>query len=823
MDHSVFAEALSSVSQGVLIAGQDRRLLYANPAFCVITGYQPADFIGQGCKFLQGPDSDPAVIAQIGRALDHAESFNGEILNYKKTGEAFWNELSITPVGKAGAGPAYFIGITRDITLRKASESGISKLERHYQFLFDHVQAGIVLHGTDTSVLYANATASRMLGVDHQQIRGAVHSDERWDFVHQDGTTMAHEAYPVNRAIMSGRVIKNLVVGVNRGGGNGIVWLLCNAYPVHDDLDGQDKVVVSFTDITELKQAEWALQKSEERLRLMLRGANDAAWDFDLLTNEAYFSPRWWEMIGFEPGEVSGGPELLRQMTHPEDREGADKVFDLAIQGTTESYEVEFRLRHKAGHYVPILSRGFVLRDAYGRAVRVSGTNLDLTERKQAEEKINHLAFYDVLTGLPNRRLFLDLLRRAVSLNIQSGNQGALMLINVDNFKVLNDTRGQHVGDQLLQEIAGTLVARAARIEQVARLGGDEFALLIENQGAGRDGITAAMRREVERVRTILNVYYRLGSLDYRCSVSVGVAMFGDGGAGVDETFKQAHLALHKAKASGAGAISFFDHSMQVAIEAQHELEIDLRTALEGDQLALYIQRQVDMSGVTIGGEALLRWHHPERGMVMPGVFVPVAESTGLILELGAWVLRAACRQLAIWAAIPEMAGLSISVNVSVRQFTEGDFVEHVLRELEQSGAPATLLKLEITESVLAQNIADIVMKMERLRLRGVRFSLDDFGTGYSSLSYLQRLPLDEIKIDRAFVANVLDNQRDAAIARIIISLAENLGLTVLAEGVETEGQQQFLADHGCTQFQGYLFGRPETLEAFEGGLISAS
>ncbi len=218
----------------------------------------------------------------------------------------------------------------------------------------------------------------------------------------------------------------------------------------------------------------------------------------------------------------------------------------------------------------------------------------------------------------------------------------------------------------------------------------------------------------------------------------------------------------------------------------------------------------------------MLRWHHPKRGMVMPGVFVPVAESTGLILELGAWVLRAACRQLALWATMPAMAELTISVNVSVRQFTEGDFVDDVLRELAQSGAPARQLKLEITESVLAQNIADIVVKMERLRQIGVRFSLDDFGTGYSSLSYLQRLPLDEIKIDRAFVANVLDNPRDAAIARIIISLAENLGLTVLAEGVETVGQQQFLADHGCTQFQGYLFGRPEPLAAFKGTAITA-
>jgi diguanylate cyclase (GGDEF)-like protein/PAS domain S-box-containing protein len=705
-----------------------------------------------------------------------------------------------------------------DAALRRR-QAPLVRLDEEHRVLFDHVQAGIVVHAATTEILFANARAAELLGVSEQEALGAVNSDPRWAFVREDGSLMPIEEYPVNLAVSSRSVLTDYVIGNQRVSDGKLVWLMCNAYPLLDADGVPQQVVVSFTDVTDLKQAERALQKSEERLRLVLLGANDAAWDWDLQTQELYYSPRWWQMLGHEVDALPNDQDLWRRLTHPEDQGRVMAMLEETLAGQDNGYEVEFRLRHDDGHWVPVLSRGYILRDAAGRPVRISGTNTDLTERKRTEEQIHQLAYFDALTGLPNRRRLLELLQQATAAGARNQTRGALLFIDLDNFKTLNDTRGHHVGDLLLEQVAERLRHSVRDRDVVARLGGDEFVVVLEDVGGNLREAAVQARAVAESVVERLRRPYEIAGLAYSGTVSIGIALCELGGHGVEDVLKQADLAMYQAKAAGRDTFRFFDPTMQVAVDEQLELEAALRHAVSNDELVLHLQPQVDASGSVTGVEALVRWQHPSRGLVPPAAFVPLAESTGLILPLGRWVLRHACHVLARWAADPRLAHLTLSVNVSVRQFWEEGFVDDVLLAVEESGADPHRLKLELTESLFARSVDGIIDRMHRLRAHGIAFSLDDFGTGYSSLSYLQRMPLDEIKIDRSFVEDVLTNPNDATIARVIVSLAHNLGLAVVAEGVETEEQHRFLREQGCGAYQGYLFGRPVPVAELEATL----
>ncbi len=462
MDKDVFQNALAAISEGVLVAGADQRILSCNRGFTEITGFTEQDMIGKTCRCLQGPETSVETVDAIHRALKNQVTFSGEILNYRKSGERFWNDLGITPVLDDNQKLTHYIGIIRDVTERKAAREKLVSLEETYRFLFDHVQAGIVLHSADTAVLYANATAIRLLGAASRSIEGALHTDPRWIFVREDGSPMPIEEYPVSRAVATESVIKSVVIGLHRSDGKDITWVMCNAYPVRDELGRLDRVVVSFTDITEFKQTELALHRSEERLRLVLSGANDAAWDWDMVTGKAYYSPRWWQMLGDPPSEGESDPKFWLKRMHPRDRRLTEAALRQALAGDMSTYEIEFRLRHRDGHWVPVLSRGFILRDSSGTPIRLSGTNMDLSDRKKAEKQIYKLAFYDALTGLPNRQMLTETLRKILQSKEGSGHQGALLILDVDDFKTLNDTRGHDVGDMLLVQVAKRLRAWAA-------------------------------------------------------------------------------------------------------------------------------------------------------------------------------------------------------------------------------------------------------------------------------------------------------------------------------------------------------------------------
>ena len=427
------------------------------------------------------------------------------------------------------------------------------------------------------------------------------------------------------------------------------------------------------------------------------------------------------------------------------------------------------------------------------------------------------LAGQDPLTLLPNRRELMDRLRKAVNLGARLGTSGALLFIDLDHFKNINDTRGHNMGDLLLKEVAQRLVASVREMDTVARLGGDEFMVMLENLGDDLDSAARQAKVVSEKILRRINQPYVLGVSElHHSTASIGIALFSPNELSVDELIKQADVAMYQAKDAGRNLMRFFDAEMQVRLNERAAMEADLREGIEKGQFVLHYQPQVDSAGAVFAAEALVRWVHPQRGLVEPGQFIPLAEEAGLIGELGKWVLVTTCVQLARWAAQPRMSQLVLSVNVSSHQFSQADFVDQVTQVLLQTGADPRRLKLELTESIMIRNVDDVMAKMNALKAQGIGFSLDDFGTGYSSLSYLKRLPMDELKIDQGFVRDILLDANDAAIARMVIALADSMGLTVIAEGVETSAQRDFLAELGCHHYQGYLFSGPLPAQAFE-------
>ena len=443
----------------------------------------------------------------------------------------------------------------------------------------------------------------------------------------------------------------------------------------------------------------------------------------------------------------------------------------------------------------------------------------DVTDLRRANEEIEHLAFYDPLTGLPNRRLLLDRLGRAPVLSQRSGKVGALLFLDLDHFKDLNDTLGHEVGDELLQEVAQRLLANVRVADTVARLGGDEFVVMLSELSTSTQEAAAMAQRIGEKILRGLSEPYLLRGHSHQGAVSIGATLFGASAQSAIELLRQADIAMYQVKARRGNALCFFDPKMQTAINDRAQLEADLRQALITQQLVLHYQPQATLQGDVIGAECLLRWQHPQRGMVPPGQFIAVAEESDLILHIGQWVLHSACTQLARWQEQPQWAHLQLSVNVSARQFRQSDFVHQVIETLQVTGARAHLLTLELTESLVLDNVEDAIDKMHQLRTKGVRFSVDDFGTGYSSLAYLTRLPLHQLKIDQSFVRNLGSRPSDDVIVQTIIGMGRNLDLEVIAEGVETEAQKAILAGHGCDLYQGYLLARPMPVADFERSL----
>lgn len=678
-----------------------------------------------------------------------------------------------------------------------------------------------------------------------------------------------------------------------------------------------------------------------ERLERVLKGANDGWWDWDRENDKIYCSPRCWEMLGYEADELPGDSGLWRRLMHPDDTAKAEQTFDEALTQGKQSCAVEVRLRHKDGHYIPVLMRYLIQRNADGTAALVSGTNMDLSEQKRAQErlrqaaavfdstreglivttadrkimmvnkafcditgyteaevagkkprmlssgrhtpefylemwstidanghwrgeiwnrrkngeiypqllsisevrndagvvvnyvavfadisrlkdsetKLEFLAHHDPLTRLPNRLLLLSHLEHAIRSAQRENTQLALLMLDLDRFKDVNDSFGHAAGDELLQQVADRLVSRLRGIDTVARLGGDEFTVLLQQIAHPEDAAMVA-----SNILNSLNKPWMLSNgVEVRVGVSIGISIYPDHGATTQDLLQHADAALYQAKHEGRGCFRYFSQSLTYAARERIDLEARLHRAIENGELRVFYQAQVDIaSGCIVGAEALVRWQDPQEGLIPPGRFIPVAESTGLISDIGEWVLQQTCIQGNKWieAGLPP---LTLAVNISPRQFLHGDLATTLSKVLSDTGFPASQLELELTESVLMEREEDMAHLLHRLRDLGVHLAIDDFGTGYSSLARLKHFPLDVLKIDKSFIDDIPHGDDDGAIAAAIVAMGHTLGFKVLAEGVENSAQLDFLQSLGCDMYQGYLRSRPVPAAEFERLLTEAA
>ena len=511
------------------------------------------------------------------------------------------------------------------------------------------------------------------------------------------------------------------------------------------------------------------------------------------------------EVIGKDPSILQSGAHaasFYRQMWEKIRREG--------------SWQGEIWDKRKNGEIYP---KWLTISSVKGKGETVThyvGSFTDLKEYREAQDKIQNLAFYDQLTGLPNRRLLLEQLERALAVSGRNQLYGAILYLDLDHFKVINDTQGHDIGDEVLQETARCIQAALKQVHTIARIGGDEFVVLLEDINEDPELAAAQAKLVGDQLLEVLGKVIVVNGKDYHGSVSIGVSLFRGSHDGIHELLKRGDVAMYEAKKAGRNALRFFDPVMQETLERRTQLEFDLRHALEGGQLQLHYQKRVGRGGRVRGAEVLLRWNHPRQGLVSPLDFIPLAEETGLIIPIGKWVLEESCRQLRAWKGNAKTRNLILSVNISALEFKQPDFVNTVKQLLVRTGINPSLLALEITESMLLENMEDFIDKMRQLREMGLSFALDDFGTGYSSLSYLKRLPINELKIDKSFVKDLGVDKNDDAIVQTIIQMGKTLGMEVIAEGVETQTHCEMLGRYGCHNYQGYLFGRPVPLEIFE-------
>jgi len=615
----------------------------------------------------------------------------------------------------------------------------------------------------------------------------------------------AHYEEKLRAVVFSGKSV-DMTVTQDRDDGEQ-VYLERRIVPEFDAYGNVESLLSITRDITERKQ-------NEDMLRIAAAAfeTHEAIVITNVDARIIRVNQAFQDITGYSADEVQGkNPSVLSAGKH--DKAFYQRMWDAIL--TKGSWTGELWGKRKNGELFPRWMTITAVKDSQSKTTQYVGIFSDVSEQKKAQESIVNLAFYDSLTKLPNRRLLLDKFDAALTLSARSGLYGAVLYLDLDRFKLINDSFGHNCGDLLLIEVTRRLLGCMRSTDTVARLGGDEFIMLIEGIGDDREAVLTDVAQIAGNIRFTLAQPYTLNGRLHHSSPSIGVCLFNGADPDVDALLKFADVAMYQAKDAGRNAVRFYDPLMQQAVDARLALESDLRMAVAEDQFCLYYQVQVDDNRRPLGAEALIRWHHPSRGLLSPGEFIPVAEESSLILDIGNWVLETACRQLAVWSTQEAMQGLELAVNVSAKQFRQPDFVPKMITLLRMHHIEPSRLKLELTESVMLGDVADVTGKMHALKALGVKLSLDDFGTGYSSLAYLRRLPLDQLKIDQSFIRNMTIEARDATLVRTIIDMAKNFGLNVIAEGVETQAQMAFLKQHECMAYQGYLFSKPLPLEGF--------
>ena len=572
-----------------------------------------------------------------------------------------------------------------------------------------------------------------------------------------------------------------------------------------------------------------ALRESEERFQLVARATNDAIWDWDIVANTVWWSDSVWTLFGYEKGGGRVEPTWWQERLHPEDRDRISSTIPAFIEGGAKFWSEEYRYRREDGSYALVIDRAFILRDDEGKALRMIGSMMDITARRQAEDRLSYLAYYDALTGLANRTLFEDRLPQALNLAQRNEQMLAVMLLDLDRFKNINDTLGHNTGDLLLRGVAERLTGCLRGSDTVARFAGDGFALLLTQISRKEDAAKIAKRTQKNALEIAQNILealkapFTFDGHELYSTASIGISVYPHDGGEPQALLKNAGAALHAIKEQGGNGYQFYAESMNARAVEQLTFESGLRRALEREEFVLYYQPQVDIiSGQILAVEALVRWQSPGLGFVSPGDFIPLAETNGLIVPIGEWTLREACAQNKSWQQ-EGLPPLRMSVNLSPRQFEQPNLIETVARVLDETGLDANFLEFELTEGSIMKNAERAIATLRKLKEMQIQIAIDDFGSGYSSLSYLKRFPIDRLKIDQSFVRDATSDPTDAAIIMAIITLAQNLRLKVIAEGVETEEQLRFLRLLRCDEMQGWLFSKALPAEALKQLLIEKS
>jgi diguanylate cyclase (GGDEF)-like protein/PAS domain S-box-containing protein len=796
---------LETVEAIIVSLDKEGNIKVINRKGCELLGYPAHELIGQNWLDLCLSKEDAVQVRGVMKSLlageiEPVEYVENTILT--RSGEVrliAWHNNALRDESGQITGT---LSAGEDITDRRAAEDALRESEARFRKLLQsNPSIAVQGYAEDGTTVYWNEASERLYGYTAEEALGRNVMDL---LIPAASQAMVKRA--MARLFRTQQALRPAEMTLRRKDGSEVTVFTSQAY-LHQS--GKPPEMFSFdVDLSDRKRAETELRVAatafEVQEGMMVTNANHCI----LRINQALS-----QITGYSPKEVIGvKPNLFKSERHDRDF-FVNLNSQLARQG---HWEGEVWNRRKNGEEFPAQMSISAVMDNLGEVTHYVATLSDITQRKEAEDKIRQLAFYDPLTDLPNRRLLTDRLQHAINTSARTASYGALLFIDLDHFKTLNDTLGHDTGDLLLQEVAKRLPEVVREGDTVARLGGDEYVVVLENLSAMPKEAAAQTKAICVKILDALQQPYSLAGREHHTSASIGVTLFSGHSQMIDELLKQADLAMYQAKSAGRDGMRFYDPDMQAVVSSRAELEADLRQGIKQGQYLLYFQPQLDGAGQVMGAEVLLRWSHPQRGMVSPAEFIPLAEETGHILALGHWVLETACEQLATWATDPQMMHLTLAVNISARQFRQSDFSNQVFAILDRTGANPQRLKLELTESVLVDSMVDTVAKMVAIRERGVGFSLDDFGTGYSSLSYLKRLPLDQLKIDQSFVRDLLSDPNDAVIAQTIIALGHNLGLSVIAEGVETEAQKNLLASQGCDAYQGYLFSYPLPLADFQ-------
>ncbi len=773
---------------------------YVSPVFCQLLGIdEDAVLRDANVAFLAThPDDLDSLICANNEAKVSMKPFRWEG-RFVVRGETRWIQIESDLTTQNDDG-SLWSGVVSDVTERRKAEEELNEQAMRTRLILQTTQDGFWMVDLKGNLLDVNDTYCRMSGYSKEELLDMHVSEVEANETPEE--TKAHintiletgfDCFETRHRCKDGSLLELEVSTSLAGlGDNRVFFVFIRA--IHDRKQAE----------ANLRIAAAAFDSQES---LMITDANGVI----LRVNQAFT-----ETTGYTAEETVGQtPSMLKSDRH--DADFYDAMWESIHRNG--AWQGEIWDRRKNGEVYPKWLSISAVKGDDGSITHYVGSHIDITERKAAEEEIENLAFFDPLTNLPNRRLLLDRLKQALVSAARNDREGALLFLDLDSFKTLNDSLGHDMGDILLQQVAQRLLSCVREHDTVARLGGDEFVILLEELSSHTIDAASQIETVSEKIIATLNQPYQLGPQEWHSTPSIGITLFNNGHQKADELFKQADIAMYQAKKAGCNTLRFFDTKMQEAVNVRADIEGDLRNAIEQQQFQLYYQIQVDNADHPLGAEALIRWIDPERGFVSPAQFIPLAEETGLILHIGQWVLDTACAQIKAWQQDPLTSELVLAVNVSAKQFHQVDFVERVRETVLRHDINPMLLKLELTESMLQDDIEETIASMNALNEIGIQFSLDDFGTGYSSLQYLKRLPLDQLKIDQSFVRDIATDSSDKAIVGTIIAMAHAMDIDVIAEGVETDEQLQSLKKSCCTHYQGYLFGKPAPIQEFEAQL----